>query len=715
VPSERRPPDGGAVDTFLQLLARAVQQFRTYPPTSPLCLHAIETCHRALVSIGTRDQVDFRIAPRALLIDDAETGRGTIVEHELASRLHAASVAAVSIDRAASLRELSRFCGDLVDSTDRASGAATLQDRLAEHGVERLAVQMASRPEVLPIGAPDPSTVELVRRERVRRENPTNAAGTTSHLYSPGKAWIRLDPASDLETVSLIDLALLAGDPSRLASMLLRLTEDDVAEADAATCALEQKYSDVATIFAALDPRLARQMFARLARAVLDLPAERRQSLLRGTILPGLLDGRQDGVILRDFPDLDLAESLCLLLDLEAAAPEVVMTALGRLNLPPERQASVEPLLESGIRDRAASAGGSGVDSYARKLLRVGGEDRSFAEFVAFDLALDGAAVEKLAALRHEVEVPETLSAQLGCLYALSRLEPNPETVERFAARAMALADGLGHAGEWNDLAGWLSRFRELAGALRETRPDVAEAVERALDTFSSVPFARRLVRFSTQDEQAHATACLVVGAVGTGLALPLLSLLEAAGQAPERSTDGASRSAAQLLCDRAALFAPALAPALARTTAPAARVIVRVLGLAGAGYEAPLGEQLGAPDQQTVREALRALARIGTSRAAALVAGAIQAGPGWVGVAAEETLWRLPRAEVERQVRELLARREFVTRQPKSAIRLMQRVAQGPSDNLQPVLRKLVGLRYRLWNPPLARVGRKAAELLAS
>ena len=115
--------------------------------------------------------------------------------------------------------------------------------------------------------------------------------------------------------------------------MLLRLTDDDVSENVAPAEALSQKFSDVAMLFSALDPRIARVMFAKLARGVLDLDPDSRQTLLRRTILPGLLDGKIDGIVLRDFPDLDLADSLCLLLDLETAAPEVVTTALARLDL----------------------------------------------------------------------------------------------------------------------------------------------------------------------------------------------------------------------------------------------------------------------------------------------------------------------------------------------------------------------------------------------
>ena len=53
---------------------------------------------------------------------------------------------------------------------------------------------------------------------------------------------------------------------------------------------------------------------------MLNLDADRRNNLLQRTILPGLLDGDANGRVLRDFPDMDLAESICLLLDRDRRA-----------------------------------------------------------------------------------------------------------------------------------------------------------------------------------------------------------------------------------------------------------------------------------------------------------------------------------------------------------------------------------------------------------
>jgi hypothetical protein len=138
------------------------------------------------------------------------------------------------------------------------------------------------------------------------------------------------------------------------------------------------------------------------------------------------------------------------------------------------------------------------------------------------------------------------------------------------------------------------------------------------------------------------------------------------------------------------------------------------VLGLAGAGYEKPLATMLSSGDEQTVREALRSLAKIGTPRAAALVSAELENNSTWVAGAAEQTLWHFPKAESDRQVRELLGRREFVVRHPHVAARLLDRVAQAGTTGLEPILHALIPLRFRFWNPALVRVARQAKTLLA-
>jgi hypothetical protein len=693
------------VDEVLQLLARSVQQFHTYPPTSPLCQSAVESCQRALVLLGTREHLVFRVQPHELIVDDEPIGRGTLVEQELARRLHAASVAEVTIDRSASGRDLSRFCVDLIDCGTRAGDEVTLEDLLAEHGIDRITVRMARCPEVLEIGAPQAAVVDLARAERVRRDDQAGGA----HLYPPDRGWVRLDPSCALDNISLVELALLAGDPAALAAMLLRLTDDDAAREGAEDEALASKFSDIAMIFAALDPRVARVMFGRLARAVLDLDSERRQSLLRRTILPGLLDGRVDGAVLQDFPDPDLAESLCLLLDLETAAPEVVATALTRLDLSDERRRAVEPLVEARLKDRAAERDRPevSIERHARRLVSLDQtKGTSFAEFAGFDLSIDTHASAILDQVRAGVLTADEIAEQLHCLRHLIRLEPNPEIVQRFVDRAWTLVDALERGERWDEVAAWLARYRDLATSLQDTRPDVTDVVASSLSARCTEARAAALVDLRQRDGQDRSRAEAMLSALGPPIARALVDLIVRHG------TDATGRAAAQVLVDHASQLAPALAALADHPDPVAARTVVRALGSAGPGYEASIAGTLKRPDEQIAREALRSLARLGTARAAAAVVAEIAGGRGWLVPAAEETLWRFPKAEALRHARQLVAGRDFVLTHPETAARLIDRVAQADPAAAAPLAADLSALRFRFWNPSLMRLGMKARAL---
>ncbi len=700
-----RPADARARDEFLQLLARGVQQFHTYPAGSPICQQTVESCLRALVSLESRDQVTFRITPHELIVDEEPTGRGTLIEFELARRLHAAFIAQVTVERVASARELSRFCAALIRCGDRSAPPMTLLELLAEYGVDRIALQPADRPEVLSISANVAPVQHLIDHERQRRNDALAAGGPVNHLYKPGKGWVRVDPSTPLDTVSLIDLALLAENPTALAHMLIRLTDGEVADVGGSGDALAQKYSDVARLFAAMDPRVSRVMFAKLARAVLDLDSERRQTLLKRTILPGLLDGRMDGAVLRDFPDLELADSLCLLLDLEAAAPEVVTAALSRLELPAERQAAMLPLLEERVQTKMTGSvpQDNTVDTHARRLVRIDRDRaKNVAEFAAFDLAVDRDTRDVLSQIRDGIVATDTTSVQLDCLYKLSRLEPNPETVEQFSNRARPLLQALEQAQRWPAFAAWMGRYRDLADSLRDTRPEVADLLRGHLSKLCTPEHATLIVSLAEHGEEGKAQAATLIGALGPEIARHLVAI----------AGTPAGRAAGHVVCEHASLLAPTLASMAQQADTAGQRMIARALGIAGQGYESALEPLLRSRDEQTVREALRALARIGTSQAASLVASRIQEGRDWIAAAAEQTLWHFPKPEADRQVIDLLSRRDFIVRQPLAAARLMDHAPR--EHTTAAILEPLQTLRYRIWNPSLARIGRKARALLA-
>ena len=390
-----------AVEGALQLLARAIRQFHTYPATSPMCVDAVMACHDALKSIQHRDRVASRVGPHDLIVEETQIGAGTVVEQELTRRLFKLRVAALEI-------ECGRHASRSVALLHRSRRIRRSSDR-RYHRSLRSWPSTVSAPSFRKWRSVRSSwtwachkrhTTELIIHERRRQAEQQLAQpdAPVSYLYPPDRGWVRTDPAQGLSQVSLLDLVVLVDDPADIATMLVRLTDDDVSGPDAKQTALERKYSDVTRLFSALDPRLARVMFGKLARAVLNLDPDRRNNLLQRTILPGLLDGDANGKVLRDFPDMDLAESICLLLDLETAAPEVLSAALNRLDVSTERRAALVPLIEERMRTPTAvrrttlSLGSSGVERHARELIRIDtARETDFSEFAAFDLSMDAA------------------------------------------------------------------------------------------------------------------------------------------------------------------------------------------------------------------------------------------------------------------------------------------------------------------------------------
>jgi len=656
------------------------------------------------------------VAPDGLIVDETHIG-GTLVSQELARRLRTARVATLDFDPHAMPRHLSLFCARLVQCDGLGKTATTLAELLADDGVDTIVAAMAPRPEVLDVGGPAAPLCELVAHEQQRRQTWFASGVPVNYLYPPDKGWVRFDPGTSLNHVSLADLAVLVNDPAAVAAMLLRLTDDEPASPGEGTSALEQKFSDVATLFASLDPTLARVMFGKLTRAVLELEPRRRQDLLRRTILPGLLDGRPDGGVLRDFPDVDLVDSLFLLLDLEAAAPEVLTTALHRLDLPASRRDEVVPLLNARLegakssREEPDDCRQREIDRLAGGLIRVdGAQGKDFSEFTAFDLSIDEQASAAMDALHDAIASTNVPVVRLGLLANLVRLQPNPTVAETFLREAVVLFGHLDRSGRRQELASWASTYARLAITLGPTRPEVAAAITDALTAFQIPARIAALADLHDRKAETRHIADALVDAFGVTLVPGMIALLD------DPAWQSKAPAVVSLMCDHALLFAFPLADRLGSASAAAARAIVKALGFAGPGYEATLEAQLEHDDEQTAREALRALARIGSTRAAALVAGRLQAGRIERRAAAEEALWRFPSVHARAQVRQLLGRREFVVGAPDLASRLLTRATNNGAGTagLQDVLAGIESLRFRFWNPGLVRVAMKARELRA-
>ena len=701
-----------AIDTFLTLLAKAVRQLHAYPVTSPVCVDAVNACRAHLAAVDGPDDISLTITPDALLVHEHAVGDGAFVRQELIRRLRRARVADLTILRECTARDLTRFCVNLLRCTESADRTLSVAAFMADDGVEAIIVQVTSRREVLPVAPSGPGQRDLVAHERRRREDGAQPNTRTVHLFPPHRGWIRLDPAESYDGVSLSDLAILVDDPADLAAMLNRLVDENHLQDDADPQVLDRRFSEVSALFAGLEPRLGRVMFGKLARILQSMEGERRRELLKQKVLPAILDGRPDANVLHAFPDSELAEALCLLSDSETSGAAQAFSALNHLKLAPERHAVVLPLMDDIIRARIDPALGLdaataiALDQQARRLTRVEAtERRSFVELAGFDFRLDDQARQNIGSVCDGIRETDGLMVEMLCLVNLIGLQPNPEVANEFVHGTISRAQELVAAGRWSDLAVALDRLATVNAALRERRPEITALVDTDLQALATPEFAAALLAQHDQGNDSQAISLKLVDALGPAIAPALLSLLE--------TNTHAASLAVGLMCERALLFAPALAEGIPTYDRQTRAHVARVLGHAGEGYEDHLSGLCGQKDEKTTREALRGLSRIGTPRAAELVALVARGAKDWMATATIETLLRFQPETCAHAIRDLLADRAFVLSHPAAASRLIGRVSQARVPNLEPVLRDIWSLRYRFWNRALVRAARDAGALL--
>jgi hypothetical protein len=700
-----------AAADFLQLLARAVHQFHTYPAHSPLCVDAVAACHAAFTALELEQPLVVRVGARELIVDDDRIGRGTNIEHELWRPLHRARVSSLEFQPSVSTRDWAQFCPIVASAVRTLRQTTGFAEFLLEAGVSAIAARVTPRPELFEVGAPPEPVQVLVDRERTRQAS-LPPAGPAQHLYPPDKGWVRLDPTAPYESISLLDLMVLVNEPAEAAAMLTRLIDEDAGDESARAAALGNRYGDLVRIISALDGRLGRILFSKLARAVLALDADRRRALLQNAVLPGLLDGRTNAdAVLCEFPDVDLADTLCLLLELDAASPHVLSMALDRLRLTDERRAALTPMIQAKLRsaqspEAARTDASASLDGVAASLIRVtGGVAKDFSEFAAFELAVNDETTATLHGIRDAIAAADACDAQVGCALGLARIEPNPAVVKTILERAIPSMHAVLGSGRWDAVLVFLRRLQTTAATLDTLRPDVAPTVRDAMASFCNRHFIAGLADLAAGLD-GRARAAEIIATAGP-------SFVPAWIDAFDHPADKVhARHLVPSMSDCVAALAPALSHRLPSLGVDAACASLAVLAAGGAGYEEVIAGQALDGEERRGREAMRALARIASPRAAALIASHIEDGPAFVQPAAEEALWRLPLPLALAKTHELLGRRDFVVHHPQAAARLLERAAHSSDQHLEPLLEQLTSLRFHFWSPAVARVGAKARGL---
>src|SRR6185295_1393664 len=168
------------------------------------------------------------------------------------------------------------------------------------------------------------------------------------------------------------------------------------------------------------------------------------------------------------------------------------------------------------------------IDRHVRRLIRINpSEGKSFADFAAFDLAIDEQTAATLGRIQESIARTDVPVAQLRFLLDLVRLEPSPALADVFLRRSVIALGELDRAARPQDLAAWAAQYSRLADALRESRPDVADAIVNALAAFCTPDRAMALSDLYARDADGQARANELVNAFGASMTPAFMALLD--------------------------------------------------------------------------------------------------------------------------------------------------------------------------------------------
>ncbi len=690
-------PRDDRVSRAAGLLGRAVQQHRIYPASSPICRESVNECLSALDQLAS-EALELRVAPRKVF-DGDEPLPSTAVFGELAERLFRADVEELRVSARTPPKELTRFCRQLATWDRRSERDESFAEVLGEQGVSSITARAADKLEVLEIGVISAERLARLGEEQ-RARPPADRAGEDD---GRPQAWIQVDTDCDVEAIDLVDLAFLVENQSDLAQVLYDIAEGG-AQSASSSDALRESVAELIELYGSLSPRVAEKRFDDLARALMTLDPETRRALTQDVLMPDLLETGKAARLLQALPDEVVVEAIRTLEDLEIGAPGLVRLALDRLALTDERRETLARAVGASLgADHAKAESGSSSES---PLSADGSGGRDLREFTAHELAVDEETATELERIKTALVATEEPVVWLRCCSNLVWHVRNPDHVEEILKGAKETLVSLirSDAGKAADAVAALS----LAGdAMREHRPEVGEAVDGLLLSVCTPSFLRTETEAWLDPEAPDPGGRDLLIALGTASIEAFVRFLE------EEPSRAARRRVMDFMCENAHALAGGTLPYLNDERWTVVRNMVRIIGFTGPGHEAQLAPLVGHPEDRVAREALLALARIGSAEAAELVVGRLTDEDPSRRAMAEESIRTFPVEEGLRQTRRLLADRRFLRSYPELARGLVERFVASVDAEWEDVLSPIRLLRFRFWNRRRMALGRAAAAAL--
>jgi len=687
------------IECFVAALARSLHAFVTYPRRSPARDDVVLSVQKALQDCNTR-KVILHVTSEGLRFEGENLGVSGSVERGLVLLLRRAFVAALEFATTASTRDIAQFCELLAAPDILLEHTEEFSEILKNRGVKTILVHVISSHQTIEVGEISADRLTLVEQSRDRSEAETSRSGAAEG------GWVRVDPAVCLDRLEMAELPLVLPDAAHVA-VALRQLNGRRRESMNPDEAFVKHFQHVAALYESVGPKVANGLFSALADTICELPEQLKASLLQDELLPALVDGNQISRVLGYLPDTEIAGALPALMEMGFGGVEMLSIGLSNLELSEDREARLLQLLDEQLESPSTSGRTEDdlideapvrTDSLLTLKADTGHE---LAPLTGFDLSVDDVAAARFEDLVSQVQATDMVRTTLSCHADLVGLVADPSVVTGILRRSRGLFIDLESRGCLQTLADAVEQFAPIASGLDETTDEIVFLVQRFLAERITPEFVRS--HAIQQDPEANRALARILAALGDeGADLIVATLQSESDRKVRRQVLKATRECVGAV-------SPGLVAHLRNPNWYVVRNVLNLLGHAGPGYESSIASCLEHENPKVLREAMLALARIGSSGALTLTCGAIKNESRAIRERAADTIWRYPTAMAHYAVRDVLVDHDWLLGNPELGRRLIKASARRNLSGLSELVQSLGRWRFAFWNRRRMALGRQA------
>lgn len=695
------PASGVAIGLFVVALARALHAFVTYPIKNPARGDVVQIVRQTLHGCGS-DEVVIQVTNDGLRHENRDLDSTGDVVRNLVLLLRRTYVAALQFDTSASERDIAQFCELLAEPEALRARTEEFSEILKNRGVTKIDVHVIGSHETIEAGVIPEQRLELIAEHRERRRNRMD----TDAVAAEG-GWVRVDPTVALGRLDLSELPLVLPDATRVA-VALRQLNGRRRESMPPDQALAAHYQHVAALYESVEPDLADALHAQLADSIRSMPAELKDALLRDELLPALVDGDPVAQVITQFSDEELVATLPELLELGIGGVEMLSVGLSNLDLPESRRSYLAKQLagrvESGNEEAGTADGDGGSPERIRALLTLDSDrGHQLSSLSRFDLSVDEEAAARLEDLVRQLEDSDPEGDSLRCHTDLVALCSDPSIVTGILRRSRGLFSELESRGCVEMIADAAARYATIATDQDLVTEEIASLVNRFLTDQITPAFLRRTV--IRQDADSGPSIARILNALGHDGADLLVATLQS------ESDRNVRRKLLMVTRESAGSISSGLVAHLGNPNWFVVRNVLMVLGYAGPGFENSIADSLTHENPKVVREALLALARIGSGTALAMTVRSLGHQSAVVRRQAADAIWRFPPEMSHPAARDVIADHERLLRDPELGRSLIRGGRQRDLEGLPELVRGLTRWRFALWDRRRMALGREAQK----